>query len=451
MIYTPPLAAIYGDSLTVTQASAPVAIYADPELTSPLRNPLPADAAGQFPPVYLADGTYDIECGSFSDSVTPSLLPLSISTDPYAKNGVVYPYSVRTFYQSHTDELAEITDGTDSIDNPQTADADGVFPETRIDPDSDYRVILKTAEGVLIYDHEVRASVPAISNIRLYPWLHGVADPRDTRNGYTYAYNLHNQGAFGTTRSTLAAALTDGNAASDTYTPTDAYQFIVAWSLRLTDIQKAEPQYTVTDAERVSVLMHYNRYEPDSYQGHTIQTDGTVLTGAILAFSPAASVGSPRYWWSGEYKWTGDNIEVVWTPGSPAIQGCGVCRLVASSPSATGEYFSNAGGPGGSRGTMCPDTYMRVDRAPAGPAGYSYVTGTFKVLQQYADSTHDSETFVTKYPLNPCRAVDDWKYSNQAQWEADYAQAVTDGTMSVGLVYGVDYPVTQGWAYQEGA
>lgn len=42
-------------TFTLTETETPTNVYADPGLKVPLRNPLPSDAAGFFPPVYLDD------------------------------------------------------------------------------------------------------------------------------------------------------------------------------------------------------------------------------------------------------------------------------------------------------------------------------------------------------------------------------------------------------------
>ncbi len=53
--------AVPGATLTFTLDDDPVAIYADPQLQTPLQNPVQADAAGLFPAIYLEDGQYVVD------------------------------------------------------------------------------------------------------------------------------------------------------------------------------------------------------------------------------------------------------------------------------------------------------------------------------------------------------------------------------------------------------
>lgn len=66
-----------------------------------------------------------------------------------------------------------------------------------------------------------------------------------------------------------------------------------------------------------------------------------------------------------------------------------------------------------------------------------------KVLQHY-----QSDITKVKYPLNPCLLTGDPNYSNSTFWTDAYNAAVIAGSMTAGKVYGVDYPVTQGYSWQ---
>jgi len=82
---------------------------------------------------------------------------------------------------------------------------------------------------------------------------------------------------------------------------------------------------------------------------------------------------------------------------------------------------------------------------------WNYVTGTFKVLAQYRQTAgSDAGGVVEQYPLNPCLPSTSDYYSDEAFWTAAYDAAVTAGDIPAGLTYGVDYPVVQGWAYENG-
>lgn len=73
---------------------------------------------------------------------------------------------------------------------------------------------------------------------------------------------------------------------------------------------------------------------------------------------------------------------------------------------------------------------------------------TYKVLQSFAAGVGPvgHVNYKTRHPLNPCLA-DGNPDDNEIFWTAAYDQAVVDGTMLSGLVYGTDYPQTQGFAY----
>lgn len=70
------------------------------------------------------------------------------------------------------------------------------------------------------------------------------------------------------------------------------------------------------------------------------------------------------------------------------------------------------------------------------------------VLQAFAASTGVSPNFnhATQHPLNPCLPTGS-PGNTSAFWEAAYAQAVSDGTMAAGLIYGIDYPKPQSFFY----
>lgn len=91
---------------------------------------------------------------------------------------------------------------------------------------------------------------------------------------------------------------------------------------------------------------------------------------------------------------------------------------------------------------------IRAEIQPGPPNALAeLITGTFKVLSTFSQPGTAQSTQPTSFPLNPCLSVDDPDYNNQSYWEAAYADAVTDGLMSAGLTYGVDYPDVQSYAY----
>lgn len=128
-----------------------------------------------------------------------------------------------------------------------------------------------------------------------------------------------------------------------------------------------------------------------------------------------------------------DTGGIVWTMGSGAQQYAQKyltnSSFVTQNPSGT----TQAGATGVAQ--------LSVTRFPGPPTeSAELVSGSFKVLQQFDNSP-------LRRPLNPCiesGSEDD----TEAFWLAHYNEAVADGTMEAGLTYGVDYPVSQSWAYK---
>lgn len=83
------------------------------------------------------------------------------------------------------------------------------------------------------------------------------------------------------------------------------------------------------------------------------------------------------------------------------------------------------------------------------PAGDWELDGstTYKVLQIYTESGGN----VSKYPLSPARPLGHADYNDQYFWEDAYDEAVARGDIGAGLVYGVNYPVTQAFAWRRPA
>ncbi len=87
--------------------------------------------------------------------------------------------------------------------------------------------------------------------------------------------------------------------------------------------------------------------------------------------------------------------------------------------------------------------YCVVDGEVIQAVNWVYTAGTWHVLRAYADDG----VFVTSYPLSPARQSTHPEYNDQDFWEAAYADAVAAGDIEAGLVYGVDYPESQAFAY----
>lgn len=93
-----------------------------------------------------------------------------------------------------------------------------------------------------------------------------------------------------------------------------------------------------------------------------------------------------------------------------------------------------------------PGWYVGPDGTLARAGDWTYTAGSYLWLSKYATDGGTPER-VTSYPRDPVRPVghaDD----TEAFWTAAYAAAVAAGDMAAGLVYGVDYPVAVGYAYE---
>lgn len=93
---------------------------------------------------------------------------------------------------------------------------------------------------------------------------------------------------------------------------------------------------------------------------------------------------------------------------------------------------------------LMPDTgsaMIDCDGQLSALAEYEEVSGTFLQLAETVLDTTSPPAQIVQYPLGPVLELTDPNAFVQAYWEAEYAAAVTAGTMPAGLTYGVDYPV----------
>lgn len=150
-------------SITETGTTDALAAYADPGYQIPLPNPVPANSAGRFPPMWFNVDDLDYrarllhpDTGAVVWDLDP-LEPFPLTEDgaPLDDSGAALPFATLTFWRSRTTQLEPIyVDDTLTIelDNPITADENGAFPEIYLDDTLDYRVRLEDGAGRLIYD-----------------------------------------------------------------------------------------------------------------------------------------------------------------------------------------------------------------------------------------------------------------------------------------------------------
>lgn len=153
-----------GASLSITLAGLEdvAHVFADPALTVELADPIVADGAGRFPAMYFDQATdyrarlYNAAGALVWDRDPLETFPFTYpDVAPLDNDGEPMPLSTFTFWRAETTQLEAIyTDQTltTELDNPLTADADGVFAAVFFPEDSDYRVKLEDQSGRLVYD-----------------------------------------------------------------------------------------------------------------------------------------------------------------------------------------------------------------------------------------------------------------------------------------------------------
>jgi hypothetical protein len=274
----------------------------------------------------------------------------------------------------------------------------------------------------------------------LYPWLEGTADPRNSANTHLYG----SVGQYDTFSEALSVAATGAGR--------PLLSGIYAWK-QTAGGGTSSPCYPLTHDERLTLYLAVNSLETENID--------CTLSGSSC---PAYDANWPVH-------------SLVWV-GAGGATGLEFRYLTGESPDdfypTTAGHWGNLDGCFSPAGAMehLADIYIEVRRTPLPPdpcangtpitgtdgafctvngqitraLNWALTAGTYKVLQPYVDTGETGN--VTSYPVNPTLPASDPDYSNQAFWEAAYAQALADGEpIDPGLVYGVDYPVVVSSAY----
>jgi Putative phage tail protein/Protein of unknown function (DUF2793) len=264
---------------------------------------------------------------------------------------------------------------------------------------------------------------------RLLPWLEDARDPRSDDGVYTY-YGDAGSG-YTTPQTTLGAALDDLSAAFSGRVFTDTPY---GWTTITTGGPAAHCRGTSTN-DRVRLYMKFNSCDIGTMHCEQLPGAAPFATAFKNYFGEGNTV-----WWDGD-----------WPAGGEEGSGLWVHVEAGHVPSEyfCGEAFSNSLNPV----YRLSDQEIGVVRVvqPPEPCNLGVcvewlpVTGTFKSLQAYGTDG----TYVTSYPVNPTLASTDPDYSNQAFWEAAYADALAAGEPGIesGWTYGVEYPDTTSTAY----
>lgn len=294
-------------------------------------------------------------------------------------------------------------------------------------------------------------SLSGYSNSVLYPWNADQDDPRASLNTHTYSirnignndawsgsgtYPLSNPGAttVAGSFSTLDDALATANAEmAREFSNLMGYNAKAKGSALQGELSKVDPYGDpATDVEPRTIFMAYSPVPAQVYAAYQAALDGGVSGGSYLNTlgikAPGYNVYMDRYF---------NSYTTYGTYG-------GVWKYAGSSSTPTHPYQIAVSRGDGTYNWSVAACLIQVERDPGPPNGSAtLVAGSFKVLQEYEADIGDG---TSKKPLNPCLEVGDAS-DTQAFWEAAYAEAVADGDMEAGLTYGVDYPVTQTWAY----
>lgn len=270
------------------------------------------------------------------------------------------------------------------------------------------------------------------SNEVLYPWLSGaIADPRNPSNDHLYRhYNTGTPGTYESAAQDLEDAI---NAYPSNLTPISMPRSFPYWTnlsstVLLSDIA---PYTAVVPGEQLELYLAHFWTEFDAVanvSGGTVPCDINVGEMTLFLADVVATYAVAPY-----YK-----------------VGSGGCSAAPAFTYFTASASYNCASPAGS--TACEFAWggliavKRVPTAPPADEDGPWLldnAGSYKALAIYED---DTSTTVLQYPLNPVRPVghaDD----TEAFWETAYAAAVTAGDIAGGLTYGVDYPISQSFAY----
>lgn len=298
------------------------------------------------------------------------------------------------------------------------------------------------------------------SNEVLYPWVQAT-DPRNCLNDHRYRFNdFYGTAYTGPWRDTLEEAKADGEAYFGR-----SLSHLIGWSVVVgggNDLCYPYASVTAISPSPVTLRMHFNDVEPGAYRVYATNTSGSMCIGL-----PELTLDGPLLWFNG-YDADGDfrSYAGIWK------------KIPHNGATPPGTWFTYQSCDGGTTDLIHNhDMHIQVERlvrAPDNPCepscglpypllpenpsfcvidgvltrslGFSLDTATYKILQKYTTSSG----YVSKYPLSPARPLGHQEYNNQTFWEAAYNAAVDAGTMAAGLTYGVNYPVTQTYAYQRG-
>lgn len=284
------------------------------------------------------------------------------------------------------------------------------------------------------------------SNSVLYPWLDGTGDPRNPNNSHLYKVLTGSWGSYATAEGDLGAKT-----------------YVYAWSN-----QDAQNALTMAPPDSVNYGEVVVAYGFTNVPGATIIEEVNEGGYGTVCESLYYNHGRGPFWTSNT-TFVGDGHGIVqirenigdplWTGAVGPDQSFLCVAPNADSKGWTDSEIKLKRVPGppqnpvdvpGAIPVPGIDGVVIIDGVLYRSTNWVYEsTQTYKVLAAYEqDQITDENAVVTQYPLNPCIPSASPYYNDEAYWTAAYDAAVAAGDMPGGLTYGVDYPIVQGWAYE---
>lgn len=298
-----------------------------------------------------------------------------------------------------------------------------VFDDIQLKPEDGNRIPAQWKFEVYEEGTDESAAFDYFSNEILRSWNLGTDDPRRLDGRYRYVLG---PGLWADTVTEVLASIGP-----------EAGQFgRIGW-VRGDFPNQISPFVTVDPTPKSLLQMHYPSHDYNLQNGCV-----TCIDNMCVAATPP-----PGQWWAGGV--------------APSVY-----KQSATVPDDVGAYYNC----GIFYSAVYYDDLVEVERIPQPPDdpcdagvpavgldGYCIVGGLvapsvpwtldevpYRVLQRYETV---GDTLLTA-PLSPVRPIGHFQYNDEAFWVDAYEQAAARGTMAPGLIYGLHYPLAQGYGYR---
>lgn len=243
-------------------------VWANYQRTVVQPNPLIADSAGRFPPIYydqtieyrvlLTDALGNVVFDA--DPYTGFNLPGRTPLIPLDDDGERLPLARLTFWRMDTTKLAPIYESAgfgDELSNPVTADEGGEFVEIWLDYAIPYRVRLERGDGTLVYDIDYQHVQEILLTSRIYP-LEVIEALESSGSAWNSSFTQLIEGI-----DSIGVPL-DGELRQILLRYTDAVP------------EAIESEGTPLDGELRQILRSYSDAEPEAIESYGDALDGTI-------------------------------------------------------------------------------------------------------------------------------------------------------------------------------